>query len=175
MTARPQHGDATSAVPDIANLGLVRPPLVYLTSLVSGVVIHLATPLRFLPETLVVPLGVPLTAVAIALFSCSVAKFRAAGTPVPARKPTTVIVRTARIASAGTRSIWRSPCSSSVSRSGSTAHGCWLHSSGRWRLSTLLSYRKKSSTWKGSSVSSTWTIWRPCAGGCKLPKERHGD
>ena len=40
------------------------------------------------------PLGVPLVAVAIALFSYSVAKFRAAGTPVPARKPTTVIVRT---------------------------------------------------------------------------------
>jgi len=68
-------------MPDIANLGLVRPPLVYLTSLVSGVVIHLATPLRFLPETLAVPLRVPLIAVAIALFSYSVAKFRAAGTP----------------------------------------------------------------------------------------------
>ena len=51
-------------------------------------------PLPFLPGTLVVPLGVPLVAVAIALFSYSVAKFRAAGTPVPARKPTTVIVRT---------------------------------------------------------------------------------
>jgi len=40
------------------------------------------------------PLGVLLIAVAIALFSYSVAKFRAAGTPVPARKPTTAIVRT---------------------------------------------------------------------------------
>ncbi len=32
--------------------------------------------------------------VAIALFSFAVAKFRAAGTPVPASKPTTAIVRT---------------------------------------------------------------------------------
>ena len=32
--------------------------------------------------------------VAIALLSSAVAKFRASGTPVPARKPTTVIVRT---------------------------------------------------------------------------------
>ena len=40
------------------------------------------------------PLGVPLVAVALVLFSYSVAKFRVAGTPVPARKPTTVIVRT---------------------------------------------------------------------------------
>ena len=32
--------------------------------------------------------------VAMGLFAYSVGKFRAAGTPVPARKPTTVIVRT---------------------------------------------------------------------------------
>jgi protein-S-isoprenylcysteine O-methyltransferase Ste14 len=94
MTTRPQHGGASSAAQDVANLGLVRPPLVYLTSLASGTVIHYAMPLPFLPGTLAVPLGVPLVAVAIALFSYSVAKFRAAGTPVPARKPTTVIVRT---------------------------------------------------------------------------------
>jgi protein-S-isoprenylcysteine O-methyltransferase Ste14 len=89
-----EHGGGSSAARDVANPGLVRPPLVYLTSLVSGAVIHLAVPLPFLPGTLAVPLGVPLVAVAIALFSYSVAKFRAAGTPVPARKPTTVIVRT---------------------------------------------------------------------------------
>jgi protein-S-isoprenylcysteine O-methyltransferase Ste14 len=57
-------------------------------------VIHFAVPLPFLPGTLAVPLGLPLVAVAIALFSYSVAKFRAANTPVPARKPTTAIVRT---------------------------------------------------------------------------------
>ena len=94
MATGPQHGGPSSAGRDVANLRLVRPPFVYLTSLVSGAVIHLAMPLPFLPGTLAVPLGVPLVAVAIALFSYSVAKFRAAGTPVPARKPTTVIVRT---------------------------------------------------------------------------------
>jgi len=67
---------------------------VYLTSLVSGAVIQLATPFPFLPGTLAVPLGAPLVVVAIALFAYSVTTFRAAGTPVPARKPTTVIVRT---------------------------------------------------------------------------------
>jgi protein-S-isoprenylcysteine O-methyltransferase Ste14 len=41
-----------------------------------------------------VPLGALLVVVAIALFSSSVGKFRAARTPVPARKPTTAIVRT---------------------------------------------------------------------------------
>jgi protein-S-isoprenylcysteine O-methyltransferase Ste14 len=94
MTNRPQHAGGSSAAPDVANLGFVRPPLVYLTSIVSGAVIQFAMPLPFLPGALGVPLAVPLVAVAIALFSYSVAKFRAAGTPVPARNPTTVIVRT---------------------------------------------------------------------------------
>lgn len=94
MTTRPQHGGGSTAAQSVANLGLLRPPLVYMTSLVSGAVMHLAMPLPFLPATLAVALGVPLVGVAIALFSYSVAQFRAAGTPVPARKPTTVIVRT---------------------------------------------------------------------------------
>ena len=94
MTTTPQNGGASSASRDVANLGLVRPPLVYLISLVSGFMIHFVVPVSFLPVSLAVPLGVPLVAVAIALFSYSVARFRAAGTPVPARKPTTAIVRT---------------------------------------------------------------------------------
>src|SRR5213596_2044744 len=94
MTTRPQSGGPPSAAQDVANLGLVRPPLVYLISLVSGVVIQLATPLPLLPETLARPVGPPLVVVAIALLSYSVATFWAAGTPVPERKPTTAIVRT---------------------------------------------------------------------------------
>src|SRR5947199_10508427 len=94
MTTRPESCGRPSAAQDVANLGLICPPLVYLTSLVSGAVIQLATPVPFLPGTLAVPLGAPLVAVAIALFAYSVTTFRAAGTPVPARKPTTVIGRT---------------------------------------------------------------------------------
>lgn len=94
MTTRPQSCGPPSAAQHVANLGLIRPPLVYLTSLVSGAVIQLATPFPFLPGTLAVPLGAPLVVVAIALFAYSVMTFRAAGTPVPARKPTTMIVRT---------------------------------------------------------------------------------
>jgi protein-S-isoprenylcysteine O-methyltransferase Ste14 len=94
VATRSQDGGASSAARDVANLGLVRPPLVYLISIVSGAMIHLAIQLPLLPGKLAVPLGVPLVAGAIALFSYSVAKFRAAGTPVPARKATTVLVRT---------------------------------------------------------------------------------
>jgi len=94
VTTNPQIDSPSNAEHGTAKLGLVRPPLVYLVSIVFGVVIHFAIPLPFLPGTLAVPLGLLLVAVAIALFSYSVAKFRTANTPVPARKPTTAIVRT---------------------------------------------------------------------------------
>jgi protein-S-isoprenylcysteine O-methyltransferase Ste14 len=84
----------SEAAQDIPSLGLVRPPLVYLISIVIGALIQLAAPLPFLPRTLALPLGASLIVLAVGLFAYSVAKFRAAGTPVPARKPTTVIVRT---------------------------------------------------------------------------------
>ena len=94
MTTRSPSGGLPNAAPDVAHLGVVRPPLVYLISLVIGALLQRAVPLPFLPRTLAVPLGAPLVVVAIALFSYSAAKFRVAGTPVPARKPTTAIVRT---------------------------------------------------------------------------------
>lgn len=94
MTTRSQRGGRRNAAQDVAKLGLIRPPLVYLIALVIGVLSDRATPLPFLPRTLAVALGAALVVAAIALFSYSAAKFRAVGTPVPARKPTTVIVRT---------------------------------------------------------------------------------
>ena len=94
MTTDPPRQPSSSAPRDVANLGLVRPPLIYLISILSGTLIQLAVPLRLLPVTIALPLGATLVAVAIGLFSYSVARFRAAGTPLPARKPTTAIVRT---------------------------------------------------------------------------------
>jgi protein-S-isoprenylcysteine O-methyltransferase Ste14 len=94
MTTTPQSDGPPDAAQDVAKLGPFRPPLVYLVSIVTGVLIQPAAPLPFVPGMLAVPLGVSLVVVAIALFTYSVAKFRAAGTPVPARKPTTMIVRT---------------------------------------------------------------------------------
>ena len=94
MNATPESNGPSNAAQDVPSLGLIRPPLVYLTSLVIGALIQFALPLPFLSRRLTAALGASLVVVAIALFSYSVAKFRAAGTPVPARKPTTVIVRT---------------------------------------------------------------------------------
>jgi len=58
-------------VSDVANLGLIRPPLVYLVSI-----------------------GVVLMLLAGVLFTSAVRTFRKAGTPVPGNRPTTAMVRT---------------------------------------------------------------------------------
>lgn len=87
-------GVAPNATPEAANLGIVRPPLVYLAAIVTGSVLEFASPLPFLPPPLATPLGRVLVVVAVVLFSYSVRTFRTAGTPVPGNKPTTVIVRT---------------------------------------------------------------------------------
>src|SRR5262249_55190024 len=93
MIPSPQNPSSPAGARAVGNLALARPPFVYLISLVSGAAIQLATPLPFLPGTFAVPLGALLVVVAIALFAASVTTFRSAGTPVPARRPTTVIVR----------------------------------------------------------------------------------
>jgi protein-S-isoprenylcysteine O-methyltransferase Ste14 len=94
MTTGPPNASPPNPTLDTANLGVVRPPFVYLTSILVGVLIQLTKPLPFLPRSLAMPVGVTIILLALALFFYSVAKFRAAGTPVPARKPTTTIVRT---------------------------------------------------------------------------------
>jgi protein-S-isoprenylcysteine O-methyltransferase Ste14 len=81
-------------VPDVANLGLVRPPLVYLAAIALGLLIHVLWPMRLVPRPLATPVGSVLTLVALALFVSAVRTFRAAGTPIPGNRPATTIVRT---------------------------------------------------------------------------------
>jgi protein-S-isoprenylcysteine O-methyltransferase Ste14 len=94
MTISPQRGGPSNATTAGANVGVLRPPLVYLSSVLTGTVLAVAWPLPFLPGALAPPVGSSLVVIALALFSYSVRQFRAAGTPVPGNKPTTVIVRT---------------------------------------------------------------------------------
>lgn len=94
MTTSPQHDGASNGTPAVANLGVVRPPLVYLSSVVAGTVLDVVWPLPFFPRALALPVGSSLVVIAMALFSYSVRQLRAAGTPVPGNRPTTVIVRT---------------------------------------------------------------------------------
>jgi len=81
-------------VPDVANLGLVRPPFVYLGSIALGLVLHLLWPVRLVPASVSTPLGAMVTLLAVVLFVSAVRTFRAAGTPNPGNRPTTTIVRT---------------------------------------------------------------------------------
>jgi protein-S-isoprenylcysteine O-methyltransferase Ste14 len=81
-------------VADAANLGRVRPPFVYLSSIALGLLIDYAWPARFVPPSVGTPFGATLTLLAVGLFVTAVRTFRAAGTPVPGNRPTTAIVRT---------------------------------------------------------------------------------
>jgi len=78
---------------DVANLGLIRPPLVYLGSIALGVVIHFVWPVPLVPSAVSMPVGVVGGLAAVALFVYSVRTFKTAGTPVPGNLPTTTIVR----------------------------------------------------------------------------------
>src|ERR1041385_2915681 len=80
-------------MPDVANLGLVRPPVVYLVLIAAGSLLAFFWPLPFVPQALATPLGILLVVAAVMLFFVSTRKFAAAGTPVPGNKPTTAIVR----------------------------------------------------------------------------------
>jgi protein-S-isoprenylcysteine O-methyltransferase Ste14 len=83
-----------TSVRDVANPGLVRPPLVYLGAIALGLVIHFLWPGRLVPPSVSTPIGAIFTLVAVALFLSAVRTFRAAGTPIPSHRPTTTIVGT---------------------------------------------------------------------------------
>ena len=75
----------------VANLGVFRPPLIYLASIATGLALHWAWPRPLLSGVQGAPGWRPGRASpAVWLLG---AAFRAAGTPVPARKPTTAIVK----------------------------------------------------------------------------------
>src|SRR5262245_30489733 len=84
----------TGMVLQVANLGPLRPPLVYLGAIALGLLLHVAWPVRLVPRAVSVLLGMTVVLVAVALFLYAVRTFRTAGTPVPGNLPTTTIVRT---------------------------------------------------------------------------------
>src|SRR5215212_6373448 len=77
-----------------ANLGPVRPPLVYLGSILLGLLLHFAWPLPLVRQPVGALIGAGVVLMAVGLFITAVRTFRAAGTPVPGNRPTTTIVRT---------------------------------------------------------------------------------
>ncbi|HEX6502332.1 MAG TPA: isoprenylcysteine carboxylmethyltransferase family protein [Terriglobales bacterium] len=75
------------------NPGLLRPPIIFLGSILLGIALNWAWPLHFVSRSvrLVGPL---VTACAVVLFLLSYREFRAAGTSVRGSTPSTTIVRT---------------------------------------------------------------------------------
>jgi hypothetical protein len=84
----------TGMVPDVANLGIIRPPLLYLGTIALGLLLHFAWPVRLVSRAVSMPLGGTAVLGAVALLLSAVRTFRTAGTPVPGNRPTTTIVRT---------------------------------------------------------------------------------
>jgi protein-S-isoprenylcysteine O-methyltransferase Ste14 len=88
------RSSTANSVPDVANLGLVRPPLVYLASILIGLLLHYIWPLPLVRNPVAAPIGAVVVLMSVGLFIAAVRTFRAAGTPVPGNQPTTTIVRT---------------------------------------------------------------------------------
>jgi protein-S-isoprenylcysteine O-methyltransferase Ste14 len=80
-------------IPLAANLGLARPPIIYLAAILVGLALHFAWPIRFVPGV-ARPFGALIAVFAVTLFIWSIRTFRLAGTPVPGNRPTTTIVKT---------------------------------------------------------------------------------
>jgi protein-S-isoprenylcysteine O-methyltransferase Ste14 len=119
----------TGRVPDAANLGKLRPPLIYLGTIALGLLLHFAWPVRLVPHAVSVPFGGAAVLVALALFLYAVRTFRSAGTPVPGNRPTTTIVRT------GPYRFSRNPIYLSFSFL-QLGVACWVNS--LWLLVTLV-------------------------------------
>jgi len=93
MSLDPPPNSNLGPAPEAANLGVVRPPLVYLGSILLGLLLHLARPIPVLSRGLGAGWGVPVILLAVGLFVSAVRTFKTAGTPVPGNQPTTTIVR----------------------------------------------------------------------------------
>ena len=72
----------------------MRPPLVYLGSILLGLLLHFAWPLPLVQQPVGALIGAGVILLAVGLFISAVRTFRAAATPVPGNRPTTTIVRT---------------------------------------------------------------------------------
>jgi hypothetical protein len=80
----------TGMVPEAANIGIVRPPLVYLSAIALGLLLHFAYPVRLVSRAVSLPIGGTVVLIAVALFVYAVRTFLLAGTPVPGNRPTTI-------------------------------------------------------------------------------------
>jgi protein-S-isoprenylcysteine O-methyltransferase Ste14 len=85
--------DNTQTIKHGPNPGLLRPPIIFLGSILVGIALNWAWPFHFMPRNVGL-LGPLVTVCAVALFLLSYREFRAAGTSVRGSTRSTTIVRT---------------------------------------------------------------------------------
>ncbi len=84
-----------SGVPSTETSGVtLRPPFVYLTSILLGVLLHRFWPIGVVPQNMRFVVGIPLLVVSVGLFGWAVGALRRAGTGIRAYEPTTALVTT---------------------------------------------------------------------------------
>ena len=93
MSDVPAGDGHAGSPPEVANLGLLRPPFIYLGSIVIGLLLHWAFPVGLALGILGRLIGGAVVLGAVALFASSVRTFRAAGTSVRGNRPTRKVVR----------------------------------------------------------------------------------
>ena len=79
--------------PATGRRAVLRPPIVVAAAIGAGVVLQLTWPLSFTSRAAREPIGLLLSTAGLALFAAAIREFRAAGTPVPGTRATTMIVR----------------------------------------------------------------------------------
>jgi protein-S-isoprenylcysteine O-methyltransferase Ste14 len=89
VTSKPSGGTSSR----VANPGLFRPPRIFLTAIVLGIVGHFFWPVPVLHRVTAIPAGAVLIVAAVGLFIGATRAFKAAGTPVPGNQPATAIVK----------------------------------------------------------------------------------
>ena len=85
------HEVVHTEVPDRADVAF-HPPVLLLLALLMGFVVRWLTPLRFLPEEAVAPLGPVVAAASFGWFIWAVVTMRRAGASIPTTEPTEAIV-----------------------------------------------------------------------------------
>jgi len=90
MTSKLIGSTSTSHV---ANPGPIRPPRIFLASIILGIIGHVFWPVHLVPRAIGIPTGAVLVIAAVGLFVAATRAFKAAGTPVPGNEPATAIVR----------------------------------------------------------------------------------
>ncbi len=73
---------------------VVRPPILYLGSILLGLLLHGFWPVEVFPRRIELPAGVFLVALGLLLFGASVREFSKSATPIPSTRSTTTVVRT---------------------------------------------------------------------------------